>query len=122
MRSDMDFADKVVLIIGASSGIGRVLALRLAGLGARVAVVAGREDPGFIATDATSGDGMPAPLQLSEARAVDHFVRAIRGGYLDYAFPWPMAALVRLANILPKRLIVRILRRDVPRLPAQPCS
>ncbi|WP_028225003.1 SDR family NAD(P)-dependent oxidoreductase [Paraburkholderia ferrariae] len=74
--------------------------------------------PRFIATEATSGDGMPAPFQMSEARAVDHILRAIRGGYLDYAFPWSMAALVRVANVLPKRLVVRVLRRDVPRLPA----
>lgn len=78
--------------------------------------------PGFIATEATAGDGMPAPLQMSEARAVEHLLRAIRGRYLDYAFPWPTAAMVWLANVLPKRLVVRILRRDVPAVPVQSCS
>jgi len=75
--------------------------------------------PGFISTEATAGDGMPAPLQMSEDRAVDHLLRAIRGRYMDYAFPWPMAALVWLANVLPKGLVVRILRRDVPSLPSE---
>lgn len=75
--------------------------------------------PGFIATEATAGDGMPAPLEMSEEKAVDHLLRAIRSGRMDYAFPWPMAALVRLANVLPKALVVRILRRDVPPLPAE---
>ncbi|MDP9900856.1 SDR family NAD(P)-dependent oxidoreductase [Variovorax ginsengisoli] len=78
--------------------------------------------PGFISTQATAGDGMPAPLQMSEDRAVDHLLRALRGRYMDYAFPWPMAALVRLANMLPKRLVVRILRRDVPKLSSEPQS
>lgn len=78
--------------------------------------------PGFIATEATAGDGMPAPLQMSEARAVDHLLRAIQGRYLDYSFPWPTAALVWLANALPKRLVVRILRRDVPPASAQSCT
>lgn len=75
--------------------------------------------PGFIATEATAGDGMPAPLEMSEDQAAEHLLRAIRGKYMDYAFPWPMAMLVRLANILPKRLVVRILHRDVPPLPSE---
>ncbi len=75
--------------------------------------------PGFIATEATAGDGMPAPLQMSEDRAVDHLLRALQGRCMDYAFPRPMAALVWLANALPKRLVVRILRRDVPPLDAE---
>jgi len=73
--------------------------------------------PGFIATAATADDGMPAPLAMSEDRAVDHVLGAIRRERLDFAFPWPMAALVKLSQWLPKRLVVRILRRDVPPLP-----
>ena len=70
--------------------------------------------PGFVATQATRNDGMPSTLQVSEARAVRELVRAIQREPLDRAFPWVMARLVGLANALPKRLLVWILRRDLP--------
>ena len=75
--------------------------------------------PGFVATEATANDGMPAPLELSEAQAVEHIVRALRREHLDYLFPFSMRWLVRLALVLPKWLVTRILRRDVPPLPAE---
>lgn len=133
----MNFEGKVALIVGASSGIGRTLALRLASEGAHVVVTArllidtcrvefGHYGirfvsvyPGFIATEATANDGMPAPLELSEAQAVDHIVHALRRERLDYLFPFSMRWLVRLALLLPKWLVTRILRRDVPPLPAE---
>ncbi|MDR3507482.1 MAG: SDR family NAD(P)-dependent oxidoreductase [Caulobacteraceae bacterium] len=40
----MTFDDKVVLIVGASSGMGRILAQRLAAMGAKVAVTARRQE------------------------------------------------------------------------------
>jgi len=73
--------------------------------------------PGFIATEATANDGMPAPLEMSEDRAVDHLMHAIGREPMDYCFPWQTSWLVKLANVLPKWLVVRILRRDVPPLP-----
>ena len=75
--------------------------------------------PGFVATDATANDGMPAPLELSEARAVEHVVHALRREPMDYLFPLSMRWLVRLSLCLPKRLVARILRNDVPPLPAE---
>lgn len=76
--------------------------------------------PGFIATEATANDGMPAPQEMSEDRAVDHIMRAIRRERLDTMFPWRMGWLVRLATCLPKGLVTRILRHDLPPLsPAQ---
>jgi NAD(P)-dependent dehydrogenase (short-subunit alcohol dehydrogenase family) len=75
--------------------------------------------PGFIGTEATANDGMPAPLELSEAQAVDHLVHALRREPMDYLFPLSMRWLVRLSQWLPKRLVTRILRNDVPPLPAE---
>ena len=57
---------------------------------------------------------MPAPLAMSERRAVDHIVCALRRERADTLFPWPMAWLVRLAQILPKRWVIRVLRSEVP--------
>lgn len=68
--------------------------------------------PGFIATEATAGDGMPAPFELSEGQAVAHMLKAIHRRSWDYAFPFPTSFLARLANILPKRMAAAILRRD----------
>ena len=45
MKRRIDFNGRGALVTGASSGIGRLLALRLAQLGARVALVARRQEP-----------------------------------------------------------------------------
>jgi len=70
--------------------------------------------PGFVATEATAGDGMPAPLEISEERAIDHVLRAIRRERRDCLFPFAMACLVRLLRVLPKALSDRILRASMP--------
>lgn len=69
--------------------------------------------PGFIATEATRDDGMPAPLEISEEKAADHIVRAIRTGRRDYLFPASMRWTIRLARIIPKRLLAWVLGADV---------
>jgi NAD(P)-dependent dehydrogenase (short-subunit alcohol dehydrogenase family) len=63
--------------------------------------------PGFVATEATANDGMPAPQQISEPRAVDHIVHALRRERMDYLFPWTTAWLVRLSALLPKWLRIQ---------------
>ncbi|MFP3614498.1 SDR family NAD(P)-dependent oxidoreductase [Paraburkholderia sp. SIMBA_050] len=73
--------------------------------------------PGFVATEATASDGMPAPLEISEEKAVQHIMYALRRARSDYLFPLPMRWLTRLALILPKWLVAWILSRDVPVLP-----
>lgn len=76
--------------------------------------------PGFVATEAVAGDGMKPQFELTEAQAVDHMLRAIRSGRMDYAFPLRTKMLVSLANLLPKWLTVRVLRGDVPEQPQRP--
>jgi NAD(P)-dependent dehydrogenase (short-subunit alcohol dehydrogenase family) len=53
----ISLAGKSILITGASSGIGRACAVRCAELGARVALVARREDKLHETADAMTGDG-----------------------------------------------------------------
>jgi NAD(P)-dependent dehydrogenase (short-subunit alcohol dehydrogenase family) len=77
--------------------------------------------PGFVATAQTANDGMPAPLEISEAAAVEHMLFAMRSQRWDYMFPWPMRWLIRLAMILPKPITLWVLRRDLPAL-ANDCS
>ena len=74
--------------------------------------------PGFVSTEHTQGDGMPAPLEISEARAVEYMLDGLRRQRSDYLFPPSMGWLVRLAGILPKFLTNRILKQQMPSLPA----
>jgi NADP-dependent 3-hydroxy acid dehydrogenase YdfG len=72
--------------------------------------------PGFVATEITRNDGMPAPLEISEEVAADHILHALRKEKSDYLFPLPMRWLIRLARILPKPIMNRILARELPPL------
>lgn len=64
--------------------------------------------------EATQGDGMQAPMEISEDDAADHIIHAISKDKKDYMFPWIMRWLIRLALLLPKPITQAILRRDVP--------
>ena len=70
--------------------------------------------PGFIKTDTQLANDQPMPLALSEQQAVRHMIRGMETGARDYMFPWVYKLLIRLARILPKRLLDRILRIDLP--------
>ena len=72
--------------------------------------------PGFVATEATANDGMPAPMEISEEKGTDHILRAIETMKADYLFPPAMAFLTRFALMLPRGLRERILARDLPPL------
>jgi len=72
--------------------------------------------PGFVATKVTTDDGMPAPLEISEEKAVDHILYALRKEKADYLFPLVMRWLIRLALVLPKPVLNWILKREVPPL------
>lgn len=76
--------------------------------------------PGFVATEVTANDGMIAPMEISEERAADHILYALRRERSDYMFPLIMRWLIRLALILPKPALTWILKRDVPVLPDLP--
>jgi len=73
--------------------------------------------PGFVATEATLNDGMPAPMEISEERAVGYMIDALRRERPDTLFPPPTSWLVRLAGILPKPVVNWIVKREVPPLP-----
>jgi NADP-dependent 3-hydroxy acid dehydrogenase YdfG len=70
--------------------------------------------PGFVRTDATIGDGMTPTNEISEQAAVDHMLRAIAARKKDYLFPASTAWQVRVALLLPKRVLNTQLRKQVP--------
>lgn len=70
--------------------------------------------PGFVATDRVAEDGIPAPFEISEAKAAEHMVRGIEKEKADYLFPFVTASLVRLALILPKPVTGYVLKKLIP--------
>jgi NADP-dependent 3-hydroxy acid dehydrogenase YdfG len=76
--------------------------------------------PGFVGTERTQDDGMPAPLEISEEKGADHILYALRKEKSDYLFPLVMRWLIRLARVLPKPVVNRILAREVPPLEESP--
>lgn len=74
-------ADKVVVITGASSGIGRAAAHALAAAGARLALVA-RDSPRLHALASQLGASASAfPADLSDAEQTDAMVAAVEGAF-----------------------------------------
>ncbi|WP_062993088.1 SDR family NAD(P)-dependent oxidoreductase [Nocardia anaemiae] len=59
--------------------------------------------PGFVRTEATVGDGMPAPGEIDEDTAARHMLRAVTRATESYSFPWPLATLVGFGRLLPAR-------------------
>lgn len=69
--------------------------------------------PGFVATEKTAADGMPAPFEISESKAVDYMLSAILHERSDYLFPFTLRWLIRLAAWLPKPLVNWLLAHEL---------
>jgi short-subunit dehydrogenase len=83
------------------------LRLDLATAGVRVTCI----NPGFVKSEMTEGNRFPMPFLLDTADAADRMGRAILRGDANYAFPWQMAWLTRLGQLLPSRLVARAMAR-----------
>ena len=60
--------------------------------------------PGFIRTPMTENQKFPMPFLMDLEPAIDCIERAMRTRRSEYAFPFPLSTLVRLARWLPNRL------------------
>lgn len=152
----MKFQNQVLLIVGASSGIGRAVALKLATAGAKLVVTARRRDRlesladeisenggeclalaadafderaaecvvestverfGRIDVALLNAGGAPAiDMRTMSAAAVKSYMRTNYDVTVNYLFPPVMRWLIRIAQVLPKPLVNRILEREVPLL------
>ena len=70
--------------------------------------------PGFVATERSTDDGIPAPFEITEERCAALIVRAMESNRRDVAFPWQTAALTRLIRLAPKPLASKIMLGFVP--------
>ena len=71
--------------------------------------------PGFVATDRIANNGIPSPFEITESNAAKHIIRALEKEKEDYLFPLMTANLIRLARILPKSWVNRLLTKAIPK-------
>lgn len=74
--------------------------------------------PGFIKTPMTRVNPFPMPFILTADKAARIIRRRLDAGKAKIIFPWPMALLARIQNLLPDTLMNRIYRA-VPAKPAE---
>lgn len=74
-------------------------------------VVASVVCPGFVTSDMSARYLGPKPFEISADEAAALIVRRVAKGHETIAFPWPLVALIRLSNMLPRRLVRLVLAR-----------
>ena len=70
--------------------------------------------PGFVATERSTDDGLPAPFEITEERCAALIIRAMESRRTDVAFPWQTAALTRVLRVAPKPIASKIMLGFVP--------
>src|SRR5437763_1179363 len=119
----MDWPQKVVFITGASSGIGRALAVELGKKGTTLGLLARRaevlnEIVGEV--ESAGGRALALPVDVRDAEvpylmefddAVKKIVKAIEKRKKSYACPWQLATIVRAAMLMPVPMYDRIISR-----------
>ncbi len=68
--------------------------------------------PGFIKTQLTAGRQAKLPFLLEVDEAANRMIRAIEKRKKSYAFPWPLATLVRIGMVMPNFLYDWVSRRN----------
>ncbi|MGZ4763171.1 MAG: SDR family NAD(P)-dependent oxidoreductase, partial [Ilumatobacteraceae bacterium] len=61
-------------------------------------------NPGFVRTDLTAGNTFPMPFMIEADEAARSICNGLERGRLEIVFPAPMAALMKIARLVPVRL------------------
>lgn len=86
---------------------GEALRGRLARQGIGVSVIC----PGYVRSRMTARNRFPMPFIMDATRAAAIIRRGLERNRGRIAFPWPMYALIRLATMLPERIVDRLMTR-----------
>jgi 3-oxoacyl-[acyl-carrier protein] reductase len=104
----IDLSDRVALVTGASRGIGRAIALKLASRGAQVLAAARADNSRGVADEivATGAKAEPISLDVTRADAIEEVIAGVvkRHGRLDI--------LINNAGIARDQLLLRLKRED----------
>jgi short-subunit dehydrogenase len=64
--------------------------------------------PGFVKTGLTESNTFPMPFLIEADEAADSICRGLERGQMEVVFPVPMAALMKVARLLPVRLWAKV--------------
>ena len=70
--------------------------------------------PGFVDTDASRGDGIPAPNQISEEQAAGYVLKGFTREVRENLFPPSMKYATKFGKISPYWLLTRVLLSQTP--------
>jgi NAD(P)-dependent dehydrogenase (short-subunit alcohol dehydrogenase family) len=70
--------------------------------------------PGFVDTDASRGDGIPTPNQISEEQAAGYVLKGFKSEVRENLFPPSMKYTTKFGKISPYWLLTRVLLSQTP--------
>jgi short-subunit dehydrogenase len=71
--------------------------------------------PGFVDTEASRGDGIPTPGQISEEKAAEYLLAGIKKGMRENLFPPAMKFMTNFGRIAPYWLLNKVLLSQTPK-------
>lgn len=70
--------------------------------------------PGFVDTEASRGDGIPSPNQITEEKTAEYILKGIKKEMRENLFPPGMKFATRLGKMAPHWLLTRVLLSETP--------
>ncbi len=70
--------------------------------------------PGFVDTDASRSDGIPAPNQISEEKAAEYVLKGIKEEMRENIFPPGMKYATKFGKVAPYWLLTKVLLSQTP--------